>query len=139
MAAAIALPISLQNSGRNRRDPQVEGSKNMETWEKIEQESMDCRRISTVAVGAEVGSELMRSVSPVRPNGSKTIAVEPLSCREREVLEWLSLGKSGPEIAMILEISLCTVRIHIRSIIRKMDASNIPHAVARGFKSGILG
>ncbi len=62
---------------------------------------------------------------------------EPLTTREREVLSWLALGKSGPETAIILEISVCTVRIHVRNIIRKMDASNIPHAVAKAFHAGL--
>lgn len=61
-----------------------------------------------------------------------------LTSREREVLLWLSLGKSGPEVAIILNISVCTVRIHIRNIIRKLNVSNIPHAVARAFRIGLL-
>jgi DNA-binding CsgD family transcriptional regulator len=61
-----------------------------------------------------------------------------LSAREMNVLAWLALGKSGIEVARILNISVCTVRVHIRNIIRKLQASNIPHAVAEGFKMGIL-
>lgn len=61
-----------------------------------------------------------------------------LTVREMDVLHWLTLGKSGGEIGVILGISVCTVRVHIRNIIRKLDASNIPHAVARAFKMGIL-
>jgi DNA-binding CsgD family transcriptional regulator len=61
-----------------------------------------------------------------------------LSHREREVLSWLALGKSGPEISIILDISVCTVRLHIRSIVRKLTASNIPHAVARAYQAGIF-
>lgn len=62
-----------------------------------------------------------------------------LSARERDVLNWLALGKSGPEIAMILGISVCTVRIHIRGLVRKLEAANIAHAVHRGHEWGILG
>jgi len=54
------------------------------------------------------------------------------------VLHWLSLGKSGPEIAIILGISTCTVRIHIQSVKRKLTAVNIPHAVYIAFAVGIL-
>lgn len=63
---------------------------------------------------------------------------ELLSARELDVLRWLALGKSGGEVAMILDIKVCTVRVHIRNIIRKLDASNIPHAIARAFRAGIL-
>ena len=63
----------------------------------------------------------------------------PLSVREFEVLHWLSEGKSGIQVSKILGISLGTVRVHIRNINLKLSASNIPHAVAQGFKRGILG
>jgi DNA-binding CsgD family transcriptional regulator len=61
-----------------------------------------------------------------------------LTPREAEILMWLARGKSGPEIAIILGISTCTVRIHIQSTKRKLDASNVPHAVSQGFLIGIL-
>lgn len=64
--------------------------------------------------------------------------MQSLSRREGEVLSWLAHGKSGPEIAIILGISTCTVRLHIQSTKRKLNASNIPHAVSRGFLLGIL-
>jgi len=62
----------------------------------------------------------------------------PLSAREFDVLYWLSEGKSGGEVAQILKISIGTVRVHIRNINHKLRARNIPHAVAHGFKRGIL-
>lgn len=61
-----------------------------------------------------------------------------LSPREIEVLTWLALGKSGPEIGIILGIGSCTVRLHTQSVKRKLNASNIPHAVFRGLALGIL-
>lgn len=61
-----------------------------------------------------------------------------LSTRERDVLHWLAQGKTGGEIGMILSISVYTVRAHIRNIVRKLNASNTAHAVARGFRSGLL-
>ena len=61
-----------------------------------------------------------------------------LSHREMAVLRWLALGKSAHDVAKILGISVNTVRSHIRNIIRKLDVSNIPHAVAEAFRRGIL-
>lgn len=82
--------------------------------------------------------------SPGRPDNVSPIGVQarshdPLSAREFEVLHWLSEGKSGNKIAQILGISLGTIRVHIRNINLKLSAANIPHAVAQGFKRGILG
>jgi DNA-binding transcriptional LysR family regulator len=41
-------------------------------------------------------------------------------------------------IGIILEISTCTVRIHIQCVKRKLNAVNIPHAVYLAFVLGIL-
>src|SRR6266481_2547528 len=69
----------------------------------------------------------------VEPADSSEAADEGsyLSNRELDVLYWLALGKTGYETSVILGISLCTVRVHIRNTLRKLGASNIPHAVAR--------
>lgn len=61
-----------------------------------------------------------------------------LTERQTEVLLLLSQGKRGGNIATHLGISICTVRIHIRNVIQKLDADNIPHAVARAYAKGIL-
>jgi len=61
-----------------------------------------------------------------------------LSERQIEVLQLLAQGNTGSNIAMQLGISICTVRIHIRNAMQKLDAANIPHAVARAYVAGIL-
>lgn len=82
---------------------------------------------------------LFVSESAVAHTAHRTSVLQVLlSQKEREVLYWLTQGKTGYEISVILNISVGTVRGRIRNIIRKLDASNIPHAVARAFRSGIL-
>ncbi|VAW58404.1 hypothetical protein MNBD_GAMMA11-3010 [hydrothermal vent metagenome] len=49
---------------------------------------------------------------------------EHLSPRELDVLEWVCIGKTNWEIGKILGISFCTVKIHVRNILRKLNASN---------------
>jgi LuxR family quorum sensing-dependent transcriptional regulator len=71
----------------------------------------------------------------VNPANSALISV---SEREQTVLHWLAEGKTACEIAVILNISVCTVRAHIRNIVFKLNASNVTHAVARGFRGGLL-
>jgi transcriptional regulator EpsA len=51
--------------------------------------------------------------------------------REFEILSWIALGKTNPEIASILEISLFTVKNHIQCIFRKLNVSNRAQAVAK--------
>jgi DNA-binding NarL/FixJ family response regulator len=56
---------------------------------------------------------------------------QPLSPRERQVLELLSMGYIYKEIADKLDIGVETVRTHVKSICQKMHARNRLEAVAR--------
>lgn len=63
---------------------------------------------------------------------------KPLSAREHDVLEALVAGNSGVKIAKMLNISISTVRVHIRHILGKLDANNIASAVAKAQQTGLL-
>ncbi len=69
-----------------------------------------------------------------------SLRINKLSLTERqtEVVQLLAMGNTGGNIAMQLGISVCTVRIHIRNAMHRLDATNIPHAVARAYTAGIL-
>ena len=54
-----------------------------------------------------------------------------LSERERQIMHWIALGKTNPEIGCILHISEFTVKNHIKSIFAKLDVSNRAQAVAK--------
>jgi len=60
-----------------------------------------------------------------------------LSKREMEVLYWVSLGKTNWEIGVILDISLYTVKNHIKNILVKLNATNRTHATQRARSLGI--
>ncbi|MES2938594.1 MAG: helix-turn-helix transcriptional regulator [Pseudomonadota bacterium] len=66
------------------------------------------------------------------------LPIQRLSSRELDVLHWLAAGKSAADAATILGISVCTVRVYVRNIMRKLDAVNIPHAVSKGHQLKIL-
>jgi len=61
-----------------------------------------------------------------------------LSDREMEVLKWMAQGKIREEIAIIMGISVETVKTHARSIMRKLDSVNNASSVARAYELGIL-
>jgi transcriptional regulator EpsA len=52
-----------------------------------------------------------------------------LSARELEVMEWVRMGKTNSEIAMILNLSTFTVKNHMRRIYKKLDVLNRAQAV----------
>jgi DNA-binding NarL/FixJ family response regulator len=63
---------------------------------------------------------------------------QPLSRREFQVLQLIADGLENQAIAKILYVSVETVRTHVKSILRKLGARDRTHAVAVGFRSGVL-
>ena len=63
---------------------------------------------------------------------------EPLTAREREVLELLSQGFSNRLIAGELHISEHTVKFHISSLYAKLAVSNRAEAVSQGARRGLI-
>jgi LuxR family maltose regulon positive regulatory protein len=57
--------------------------------------------------------------------------VEPLTEREREVLQWLAAGASNREIARRLVLSLGTVKKHVSNICGKLNVQSRTQAIAR--------
>lgn len=64
--------------------------------------------------------------------------VRKLTKREREILGWMAHGKSYWETGEILGIAEGTVRIHLASIRRKLDATNTTNAVAKALYRGAI-
>ena len=62
----------------------------------------------------------------------------PLSPREREVLELVSLGRSNREIAQTMYVSESTVKFHVTSILNKLGANTRTEAVSSAMRRGIL-
>ena len=54
----------------------------------------------------------------------------PLTGRETQILTYIAEGNSNKEIAHILEISEQTIKNHVSSILRKLNANDRAHAVA---------
>jgi LuxR family maltose regulon positive regulatory protein len=65
---------------------------------------------------AHISSDLSLPTTTIAPNH------EPLSPREIEVVERLVMGESAKEIAQGLCISINTVKVHIKSIYRKLGS-----------------
>ncbi|MES2634785.1 MAG: XrtB/PEP-CTERM-associated transcriptional regulator EpsA [Pseudomonadota bacterium] len=53
-----------------------------------------------------------------------------LSGRERQIMSWVALGKTNPEIGSILSISEFTVKNHMKNIFCKLDVTNRAQAVS---------
>jgi DNA-binding NarL/FixJ family response regulator len=64
--------------------------------------------------------------------------IEPLTKREREVLQMLAAGLGNKEIAAKLNISDHTAKFHVGSILGKLGVSTRAEAVAMGIRRGLV-
>ncbi|MEI7901711.1 MAG: response regulator transcription factor [bacterium] len=64
---------------------------------------------------------------------------EPLSAREREVLEWMAQGLTKKEIASKLTMSEHTANNHLRNIYAKLHVNTRGAAVAKAFRQHLVG
>ena len=74
---------------------------------------------------------------PTPPEDPARLAV--LSERERDVLALIGAGRSNPEIAAELFISLATVKSHVRHILAKLHLRDRPQAIVLAHECGLVG
>jgi two-component system, NarL family, response regulator YdfI len=84
---------------------------------------------------AEVDALLPSATSASRPLSD---LAEPLTRREREVLQMLAGGLGNKEIASRLAISDHTVKFHVASILGKLGAATRTEAVSLGIRRGLV-
>jgi len=80
------------------------------------------------------------TVLPATLGSSVTVdeLLEPLTKREREVLQMLAAGLANKEIAARLAISDHTVKFHVASILGKLGVSTRTQAVSVGIRRGLV-
>ena len=64
--------------------------------------------------------------------------ITPLSPRETEILRYIAEGNSNKRIAYALGIGEQTIKNHITSIMRKLNANDRTHAVVLAIRKGWL-
>jgi DNA-binding NarL/FixJ family response regulator len=77
-------------------------------------------------------------LAPRRPRPTEMGAPPTLTAREVQVLEGMSHGRSNAEIGRDLFLSEDTVKTHARRLFKKLGASDRAHAVALGFRWGLV-
>jgi two-component system NarL family response regulator len=69
---------------------------------------------------------------------AESMARPELSSRETEILRYLARGRSNKEIGQILYISEGTIKHHVKSILRKLDAIGRSEAMAIAIRCGLI-
>jgi DNA-binding NarL/FixJ family response regulator len=73
-----------------------------------------------------------------RPPAPDDGRLAPLSEREREVLALVGAGRSNPEIAAELVVSMATVKSHVRHLLAKLDARDRAQLIVLAHESGLV-
>ncbi|HNB41497.1 MAG TPA: response regulator transcription factor [Anaerolineales bacterium] len=98
--------------------------------------------IAAVAEGLWVGAPglvegLMRLPKGGEGMGEESLP-EPLTAREKEVLQHMAEGLANKQIALALRISEHTVKFHLSALYAKLGAASRTEAVKRGIELGLI-
>jgi DNA-binding NarL/FixJ family response regulator len=85
-----------------------------------------------------LAQSLMRPAAPGRETSSGDTLVEPLTIREREVLQSMAQGLANKQMALALGISEHTIKFHLSSLYAKMNVSSRTEAIKRGIELGLI-
>lgn len=87
---------------------------------------------------AAVGLGDVQVGAPVKPGRGPAEPVEPLTPREREVLELVAQGCTNRMVAEKLVLSVGTVRVHVQHILKKFGVSDRTRAAVLGVELGVI-
>jgi NarL family two-component system response regulator LiaR len=73
-----------------------------------------------------------------RPPRQQPPTPEPLTEREVEVLRLVAQGRSNQEIARALNLSVGTVRLHVKHILAKLEFASRAQVAAWAVSSGLV-
>jgi LuxR family quorum sensing-dependent transcriptional regulator len=90
-------------------------------------------RAALEVIGIYSHHALRRAVSQLDRSSSEHA---PLTNREREILQWVAIGKSDDEIGDILNLSGTTVTSHVENAKRKLNTFRRTYAVVQAIRFG---
>ena len=98
--------------------------------------------IAAVAEGLWVGAPSLVEGVMRLPKGGDGLGEEslpePLTAREKEVIQHMAEGLANKQIALLLNISEHTVKFHLSALYAKLGVASRTEAVKRGIELGLL-
>jgi len=89
-----------------------------------------------VVLSEDVICKLLTGLAENTHTTPETDLQQPLTQREKEVLELISHGMSNKEISAALCISQNTARAHVRSLMQKLNLDNRTQLAVYGIREG---
>jgi DNA-binding NarL/FixJ family response regulator len=79
--------------------------------------------------------------APTQPSGASLNLARSMQLteREREIVTWVSKGKSSADVAQILGIAERTVNFHVEKVMRKLNVATRMQATIACVRLGLLG
>ena len=96
------------------------------------------RAIQAVARGQDYLCPEVAHALVAEVRGHRDGDAAPLARREREVLRLIAEGRRSTEIAQQMHISVSTVEVHRRNIMRKLDLHTVAELTRHAVREGIV-
>lgn len=102
--------------------------------------AMQGESVIAPAMTAKLVAAYRNAASGIKPEvvPPSVSLLDALSPREQEILRGLARGESNKEIARTLGIAETTVKVHVQSVLRKLDVSSRVHAAIYATSHGIV-
>jgi DNA-binding NarL/FixJ family response regulator len=92
----------------------------------------------SLATRPNVADKVLQQFQELSSESESKDFISPLTTRETEILNHIAQGYLNKQIAFILGISEQTIKNHITSILRKLNANARTEAVVVGIKQGLI-
>ncbi len=86
----------------------------------------------------KVAEQVLRQFQELSLRSEAEVFISPLTPRETEILNYIAQGYLNKEIAAKLGISQQTIKNHVTSILRKLNANARTEAVVVAIKQGLI-
>ncbi len=85
-----------------------------------------------------VANQVLRQFQELSSESENEDFISPLTSRETEILNYIAQGYLNKQIAVVLGISEQTIKNHVTSVLRKLNANARTEAVVVGLKQGLI-
>ena len=96
--------------------------------------AVSCARTGAAYLDPQIARRVFNHLQCTHPSAP----VVPLSPRELDVLKLIVEGKSNPEIASELFLSISTVKTHLRGIMNKLSVDDRVQAAVAALRNGLV-
>jgi len=92
----------------------------------------------SLAARPKVAEQVLHNFQELSLGRGAEVYIAPVTPREREILTYMAQGYLNKQIAFALKISEQTVKNHVTSILRKLNANARTQAVVEAIKQGLV-